>query len=215
MARAYKWVGGIGYVLTFIPYVNFVAAILVAVAWIMMGKDVDQRLFTVTGILMILVFIFSIAFAGAIFAMAPGILAGPMMEGAPPLGLLKNILAHLKIVVALVLAMAALAIATVIAEIASHFRASRIFQSTWFKVGGWLRVGGVIGLIIAIPVAFWRVFQMRGILAGMMPRTATEAVFGILIGMFWPLILVAILGILATIFSAIAFFTIPEEVVRG
>ncbi|RLI38443.1 hypothetical protein DRO64_11675, partial [Candidatus Bathyarchaeota archaeon] len=87
MARAYKWLGGIGYILTFIPYVNFVAAILVAIAWIMMGKDTDQKLFTLTGILMILVFVFSIIFVGAIFAMAPGILAGiPMMEGAPPLG---------------------------------------------------------------------------------------------------------------------------------
>jgi len=170
MARAYKWVGGIGYVLTFIPYVNFVASILVAIAWIMMGRDKDQRLFTVTGILMILVFISSIAFAGAVFAMAPGILASiPTMEGAPPLGLLKNVLAHLKIMVALAVAMAALALATVIAEIAAHFRASRIFQSTWFKVGGWLRVGGVIGLIIAMPVAIWSTLQIASGIAMIKP----------------------------------------------
>jgi len=32
MARIYKWLGGTGYILNFIPYVNFVSPILVAIA---------------------------------------------------------------------------------------------------------------------------------------------------------------------------------------
>ena len=214
MARAYKWIGGIGYALSFIPYVNLAAAILVAIAWIMMGIDTDQKLFTVTGILMIPVSYFSMIFAGGVFATASRILT----DRGPPPRFLESILALPKVVIILASALTATALtalAAIIAEIISHFRASRIFQSTWFKVGGWLRVAGIIGLIIAVSMAVWSALQTGGTLAGMMLRTATEAVFGILMGMFWPLILFAILGILATIFSAIAFFTIPEKVTRG
>gem|GEM_PF-4114083 len=32
LARAYRWLGGIGYILEFIPYAGFISSIFVAVA---------------------------------------------------------------------------------------------------------------------------------------------------------------------------------------
>ena len=61
MSRTYKWLGGIGYILSFVPYVNFVSSILVAIAWILMGKDTREKVFTVLGILMIALFAAGIA----------------------------------------------------------------------------------------------------------------------------------------------------------
>jgi len=183
--RAYRRLGGIGYILAFIlyviplVYVYIVAAILVAIALIMMGRDTDQRLFTITGVLMTLV---AMDLAWAIFAMALRIPAGFLMRDA-------------------------LALTSMIAEIASHFRASRIFQNTWFKVAGWLRV---IALIIAIPVVTWSVGVgniLRYILAFIPYMAAILAIYI----RSWSFIIVAILGIPAVIFSVIAFFTIPED----
>ena len=146
MGRAYKWLGGIGYILMLIPYVNFIALILIAIAWIMMGRDTEQRLFTVTGILMIIAFAMSIAAVGVIFTAIPGLLPGAARPptGVPPTEYLKKAFAFVGPLVAIGLAMVIIGLASLIAEIASHFRASGIFQNTWFKVGGWLRIATIV-----------------------------------------------------------------------
>ena len=103
MGRTYKWLGGIGYILTLIPYANLAALILTAIAWIMMGRDTKQTLFTVTGILMIITFAMNIAALGAIFTAIPGIIPGVMRQPTeiPPPEFLKEILAFAGIFVAI------------------------------------------------------------------------------------------------------------------
>ena len=213
MGRVYKWLGGIGYILTLIPYVNFIALILIAIAWIMMGRDTKQTLFTVTGILMIITFAMSIAAIGAIFTAIPGFIPGAAQPptGVPPTEFLKNILAFTGILVAIGLAMAVIVLASLIAEIASHFRASGIFQNTWFKVGGWLRIAAKIMVVIAIPVMILTAMSIPGALKEVLPNMAAGNVFALFVKMLWPLLVAGILGLLAMIFSIIAFFTIPEE----
>jgi len=213
MGRAYKWLGGIGYILMLIPYVNFIALILIAIAWIMMGRDTEQRLFTVTGILMIIAFAMSIAAVGVIFTAIPGLLPGAARPptGVPPTEYLKKAFAFVGPLVAIGLAMVIIGLASLIAEIASHFRASGIFQNTWFKVGGWLRIATIIMVVIAIPIMILTAMSIPGALKGVLPSMAAGNVFALLVKMLWPLLIVGILGLLATIFSIIAFFTIPEE----
>ena len=213
MGRAYKWLGGIGYILTLIPYVNFIALILTAIAWIMMGRDTKQTLFTVTGILMIIAFAMSIAAVGTIFTAIPGIIPGVMRQPTeiPPPEFLKETLAFAGIFVAIGVAAAAVGLASLIAEIASHFRASGIFQNTWFKVGGWLRIATVIMVVIAIPVMILTAMSVPGGLKGVLPSMAAGNIFALFVKMLWPLLIAGILGLLATIFSIVAFFTIPEE----
>ena len=213
MGRAYKWLGGIGYILTLIPYVNFIALILIAIAWIMMGRDTEQRLFTVTGILMIIAFAMSIAVVGVIFAAIPGLLPGAARPptGIPPTEYLRKVFAFVGPLIAIGLAMAVIGLASLIAEIASHFRASGIFQNTWFKVGGWLRIAAIIMVVIAIPVMILTAMSIPGALKEVLPSMAAGNVFALFVKMLWPLLVAGILGLLAMIFSIIAFFTIPEE----
>jgi len=216
MGRAYKWLGGIGYILTLIPYVNFIALILIAIAWIMMGRDTKQTLFTVTGILMVITFALSIAVVGAIFATVGAIFTAipgttrPPTEVPPP-EFLKRILAFAGIYVAIVVAAAAVGLASLIVETASHFRASGIFQNTWFKVGGWLRIATIIMVVIAIPIMILTAMSIPGALKGVLPSMAAGNIFALFVKMLWPLLIAGILGLLATIFSIIAFFTISEE----
>ena len=213
MGRAYKWLGGIGYILTLIPYVNFIALILIAIAWIMMGRDTEQRLFTVTGILMIIAFAMSIAVVGVIFAAIPGLLPGAARPptGVPPTEYLRKVFAFVGPLIAIGLAMAVIGLASLIAEIASHFRASGIFQNTWFKVGGWLRIAAIIMVVIAIPVMILTAMSIPGALKEVLPSMAAGNIFALFLKMLWPLLVAGILGLLAMIFSIIAFFTIPEE----
>ena len=213
MERVYKWLGGIGYILTLIPYVNFIALILIAIAWIMMGRDTKQTLFTVTGILMIITFAMSIAAIGAMFTAIPGFIPGAAQPptGVPPTEFLKNILAFTGILVAIGLAMAVIGLAGLIAEIASHFRASKIFQNTWFKVGGWLKIASVIMAVIAIPIIILTTMSTPEAFRGALPSMMAGNIFALLMRMLWPLLIAIILGLLAAIFSIVAFFTIPEE----
>jgi len=213
MGRAYKWLGGIGYILMLIPYVNFIALILIAIAWIMMGRDTKQTLFTVTGILMIIMFAMSIAVVGVLFTMIPGFMPGTMRPPAevPPMEFLKKIFAFTGIFVAIGLTLAIIGLAELIAEIASHFRASKIFQNTWFKVGGWLRIATIIMAVIAIPIMILTVMSAPEMFRGILPSMMVGNIFALIMRILWPMLIAAILGLLATIFSIIAFFTIPEE----
>ena len=191
MGRAYKWLGGIGYILTLIPYVNFIALILTAIAWIMMGRDTKQTLFTVTGILMIIAFAMSIAAIGAIFTAIPGIIPGVMRQPTeiPPPEFLKETLAFAGIFVAIGVAAAAVGLASLIAEIASHFRASGIFQNTWFKVGGWLRIATIIVAVIAIPIIIFTTMSIPGALKGVLPSMMAKNVFMLFTSILWPCLL--------------------------
>ena len=213
MGRAYKWLGGIGYILMLIPYVNFIALILVAIAWIMMGRDTKQTLFTTTGILMVIMFAMSIAVAGVFFAMIPGFMPGVMQPPAeiPPMESLRKIFAFTGILMAIGLATVIIGLAELIAEIASHFRASKIFQNTWFKVGGWLRIATIIVAVIAIPIMIFTVMSAPEMFKGLLPGMMAGNIFILLMRILWPILIAAILGLLATVFSIIAFFTIPEE----
>jgi len=213
MGRTYKWLGGIGYILMLIPYVNFIALILVAIAWIMMGRDLKQTLFTVTGVLMIITFVMSIASAGVIFMTIPRFIPGTMQPSlkTPPTEFLKNILAFTGVFVAIGLATAIIGLAELIAEIASHFRASKILQNTWFKVGGWLRIATIIVAVIAIPIMIFTVMSAPEMFRGLLPGMMAGNIFILLMRILWPILIAAILGLLATVFSIIAFFTIPEE----
>ena len=218
MGRTYKWLGGIGYILMLIPlYVNFIAfliaLILVAIAWIMMGRDLKQTLFTVTGVLMIITFVMSIVLIGVVFTMIPGFIPGAMQPPLkmPPTEYLKNIFAFTGILTAIGLATAIMELAGLIAEIASHFRASKIFQNTWFKVGGWLRIATIIVAVIAIPIMIFTVMSAPEMFRGLLPSMMAGNIFILLMKILWPILIAAILGLLATVFSIIAFFTIPEE----
>ena len=208
MSRTYKWLGGIGYILSFIPYVNAISLILVAVAWIMMGRDTREKVFTALGILLIILFAASIIIVLAIFASIFALIPVGMM--APRAAPFTGLGALLGTMIAVAVVVLAIALAVLFLDVIAHFRAARIFNSRWFKLGGWLRVATIIALVISIPVIAFSVLSLglQGILGQLTPGALS---FGLLLSILWPLMIVIILSLLATIFSIIAFFTIPEE----
>jgi len=208
MARTYKWLGGIGYILSFIPYVNAISLILVAVAWIMMGRDTREKVFTALGILLIILFAASIIIVLTIFASIFALIPVGMM--APRAAPFTGLGALLGTMIAVAVVVLAIALAVLFLDVIAHFRAARIFNSRWFKLGGWFRIATIIALVISIPVIAFSVLSLglQGILGQLTPGAFP---LGLLFSILWPLIIVMILSLLATIFSIIAFFTIPEE----
>lgn len=214
MARTYKWLGGIGYILQFVPYVNAVSSILVAIAWILMGRDTKENIFTVLGILMLVMFALSIGFIAwmILSLMAMGFTVGAMtMPGMMQPG---QILGQLWGIIAFAIIILALALISFILDIVAHFRAGRIFDNRWFRLAGWMRIGLIIALVIAIPLIIFSIISAGpGILSSLPAPTQFSfgAILSVLFSILWPLTIVFIVGLLAIIFSIIAFFTIPEE----
>ncbi len=210
MARTYKWLGGIGYILTFIPYVDLVSPILVAIAWILMGRDTRERVFTILGILMIMLFAAS---AVLIFVVLASLLTWMLPlgmitqgEGMLPPGLISLLWPMLVAILVIV----GLGVVVFVFDIVAHFKAAGIFDNKWFKLGGWLRIGTIIAFAVAIPLIIISVLSkgLQGILSQFTPSGPP---LGVLLSILWPLAIVVVVSLLATIFSIIAFFTIPEE----
>lgn len=217
MARTYKWLGGIGYILEFVPYVSFISSILVAIAWILMGRDTREKIFTVLGVLMLVMFISAIAFIIWLFfsfmmvayMAVPGALAPGGMSAA-----IGQILSQISSLIIAGLVIAGLAIAVFILDIIAHLRAGKIFDNKWFKIAGWMRVILIIAVVIAIPLTVFMILSAGPNLLSkmlMLPEFSYGAIVPLLLTIFWPLLIVLIFSLLATIFSIIAFFTIPEE----
>jgi len=212
MSRTYKWLGGIGYILTFIPYANSASSILVAIAWILMGKDTREKVFTILGILMIALFAASIASVATVFtSLFTMILPGGV---APEARVFENIGAFLGTLMVVGGIILGLAIAVFILDIMAHFRAAKIFDNKWFRLGGWLRIGEVIALAIAIPLIVISILS-SGFHEFPSAPGAPGFPIGILLSILWPLAIFLIVALLANIFSIIAFFSIPEEAEGG
>ena len=205
MGRTYKWLGGIGYILALIPYINFVGMILVAIAWIMMGSDTRQGIFKATGIFMIISMVVSVAMIFTFPIMAPGMLGG--MRGAP-LTALADLLKFAGAIIAVASVILIISLVTFILELVSHFRAANVLYVKWFRYAGWMRI---VSIIVAVIAAVAVAVMMPGLLRGITPGAFGANVLSMLMTALWPLWIAAIFGLLAIIFSIIAFFSIPSE----
>lgn len=208
MARSYRWLGGVGYILGLVPYTSFISSILVAVAWILMGRDTRERIFTILGILMVITYSFAIAFvAWLVFSLVWPLAAPWGMGGA------QGIPAQLLGIVVAALLLIGLAIAAFILDIIAHFRAGRAFNSRWFRAAGWTRIILAITLIIAIPLTVLTIISASPKILPAMPSLfeMPYGAFASLLALLWPLAIAFIIDLLAIISSIVAFFTIPRE----
>lgn len=207
MERTYKWLGGIGYILSFVPYVGFAALILVAIAWIMMGSETRQTIFKAAGILMILsavAFIFLLVPLPFLIPLSLASFTPPSdsLAGAPQL--FGELIGALGALIVAIIAVAAIGVASFVVELVSHFRASQIFGVSWFKYAGWMRIAALASAAAIIPL-------LLALIPGLALDSPSPAeMLGAIITVLWPAAIAVILGILAIIFSAIAFFSIPE-----
>ncbi len=204
-----KILGGIGYILNLIPLVNFVAPILIGIAWIQMGGKTRITLFKATGAFYISTFILAVAVVaflfGSLFDVFSMVSAG---MGGQPLDpqlleiMLGRLLGNFLAILILGIVVAVIGFISFVLELAAHFRAGSVFNVRWFKAAAWLRI-----VLIIIGILIVGVLVVAATSSPLTPPTDLFTFTTI-----FPLLLVVVIipGILAQIFSAIAFFTIPE-----
>lgn len=200
-------VGGIGYILSLIPLVNVVSPVFTGIAWFQAGSRTGQTLFRVTGILMIVSFLLGMGLLAVLFgtvftviAAFPSFLAGAELSEEIVSGLISDFAGTLAAVVVAALVLVAVGIAAFFTELMSHFRAARIFNSAWFSRAAWMRI-----LTIVVVVVFIAGLVVLGLIS---PSALMADGADFMGGTVLLLILPAIItGLLANVFSAVAFFT--------
>ena len=207
MARSYRWLGGIGYILLLIPFISIVGLILAGIAWIMAGRDKKQGIFKATGILSITVTILTIILMASWLPMIGSLLTSMFSGRYPPIPsprLFQESLWTIRLLLTVAVILTVVGIAGGVLELISHFRAAKIYDVKWFRRAGWMRIITIIALVVVIgsvipSIAFFPtiLLQPSGIL-----NLIGFYTLGLAISM--------ILTIVSLIFSAISFFTIPE-----
>lgn len=182
-----RLLGGLGYVFSLIPFLNIVAPILIGIAWFQMGGRTGQRLFRATGVLMIATFV--VAVASALVSVQSLLLIALLLSMSEPQ--MFDLLPLLGRFLAAFIALAAVGLATFVLELISHFRASGLYASSWFRRAAWMRIATVALLAVLVGVL---------IIGGESSTFSTAFLI--------PFVAV---GLLSPVFSAIAFFKLPEE----
>ncbi len=210
MSRSYKWLGGIGYILLMIPFVNLVGYILVGIAWIMAGADVKQGLFKATGIIMIITMVLGGVMIALWFPTISYLMSG-LSFGEPPSfvppKMLEEFLGAIGLFLVLGAVMAVLGLVEWILELVSHFRAASVYNVKWFRRAGWMRIITIIIAIIVIAALIFLVFSTTFLTSFF---TEPSGIFNIMSIYLLVLIVPGLLGLISIIFSAISFFSIPE-----
>jgi len=202
-----KTIGGIGYIFSIIPILNFVSPILVGIAWYQMGSKTRKGVFKTTGILMIITFLaavgFIVSFAATLLPVLAGALAGGGVPGFDPAVLVSSMLGSLLVSAGFALILGVLGLVAFILELVSHFRAAGLYRNKWFSRAAWLRIMAVILVFVVIGVTI--ATTSFAVMSPMQFDTLLSTMFLLVI----PL---AVVGLLSSVFSAVAFFTLGEEI---
>jgi hypothetical protein len=172
-----------------------------------MGSKTRQGVFKATGVFMIATFLAAVAFLAifsAIFlpTLAAAFAAGGM-GGFDPSILVSSMLGSLLAFVGFAVVLGVLGLVVFVLELVSHFRAAGIYGNKWFRRAAWLRIITVILVFVVIGV----IFATSGLAI-----TANAGPEILMSAMFLPMIPLVIIGLLSVIFSAVAFFTLQEEI---
>ncbi len=183
-----------------IPVANFIAPILVGIAWILMGRDVRRGVMVATGVLIIIIYIAAIGMVLSIPMLLTSMIGGFLDPTA---------LTSLFLVIGpLMIGLAILGIVAGILEIAANFSAASALDVKWFRYAGWMRIIAIILalLFVAVMISSMMAFLGEPSLTQAPPATFPMA-SGIFLAMFIGLIIVALIGV---IFTIIGFFSVPE-----
>ena len=135
MSESYKILGGIGYILSLIPFINFIGGILAGIGWLGLGKKTGDGVFKATGVLMIISSILGLGLLIAVFSTM-----GAMPTVGSPEEII-GILAGLTVTLIIIGCVAAvIGIVMFILQVVSFFRAGKKFNKGAFKAAGWLSI---------------------------------------------------------------------------
>ena len=208
MGESYKILGGIGYILSLIPFINFIGGILAGIGWLGLGKKTGDGVFKATGVLMI---ISSILGLGLLIAVFSTMGAMPTV-GSPEeiIGILANQLSRRNFIKQTTIGALTLislsGIVMFILQVVSFFRAGKKFNNGAFKAAGWLSIVFVLLAIIGVVILIVAVFSIAS-------GGAPEEQLGLgLIGSIGMIVIGLILGVIVNILAAVGFFTLKVEV---
>ncbi len=208
MDKTVKYLGGIGYILLLIgPLLSLGASaagglsliglILAAIAWIFMGRNLDDKVMLANGIMMIAEPIITIALTFGI------LMSIPSMAPKNPAVVIQTLM--LVIAVALIIGIICWAL-----HVLSHLRAGNALDISMFKYSAYCQI---LSFVLVVLAFIW----MFGNIAAIVPLLQTQAMRpnpALLLKIFGPAIgLIALgilLGVISNILSAIAFFSIEE-----
>lgn len=201
MGESYKILGGIGYILSLIPFINFIGGILAGIGWLGLGKKTGDGVFKATGVLMIISSILGLGLLIAVFSTM-----GAMPTVGSPEEII-GILAGLTVTLIIIGCVAAvIGIVMFILQVVSFFRAGKKFNNGAFKAAGWLSIVFVLLAIIGVVILIVAVFSIAS-------GGAPEEQLGLsLIGSIGMIVLGLVLGVIVNILAAVGFFTLKVEV---
>ena len=201
MGESYKILGGIGYILSLIPFINFIGGILAGIGWLGLGKKTGDGVFKATGVLMIISSILGLGLLIAVFSTM-----GAMPTVGSPEEII-GILAGLTVTLIIIGCVAAvIGIVMFILQVVSFFRAGKKFNNGAFKAAGWLSIVFVLLAIIGVVILIVAVFSIAS-------GGAPEEQLGLgLIGSIGMIVIGLILGVIVNILAAVGFFTLKVEV---
>jgi len=201
VGESYKILGGIGYILSLIPFINFIGGILAGIGWLGLGKKTGDGVFKATGVLMIISSILGLGLLIAVFSTM-----GAMPTVGSPEEII-GILAGLTVTLIIIGCVAAvIGIVMFILQVVSFFRAGKKFNNGAFKAAGWLSIVFVLLAIIGVVILIVAVFSIAS-------GGAPEEQLGLgLIGSIGMIVIGLILGVIVNILAAVGFFTLKVEV---
>ena len=219
MDKTVKYLGGIGYILLLVgTLLSFgssaagvlavVGVILAAVAWILLGKNLGDKVMLANGIMMIVGPIITFV---AMFGILMSMILTPMFPTTNSPMAPKNPAVVIQTLMSVIAIALIVGIVCWVLQVLSHLRAGNALGISMFKYSAYCQI---ISFILIVLAFIW----MFGNIAAIVPLLQTQAMQPnpeLLLKIFGPAFgLIAIgglLSIVSNILSAVAFFSIEES----
>ncbi len=213
MDKTIKYLGGIGYILLLVGPIlsagsnvagglSLIGVILAAVAWILLGRNLNDRVMMANGIMMIVGPItIAVAMFGVLMAAVPTTNQPAMpKDSAPIIQALLSVAAMVVII----------AIVCWILQVLSHFRAGGKLGISPFKYSAYCQIIVFVLVILAIIWLFGNISAIIPQLQAQATKPDPKLFFKIFGPVFGLIALGGLLGIISNVLSAVAFFSIKE-----
>jgi len=216
MDKAVKYLGGIGYLLVIIaPFfavrpsialvfdaLAFVGILLVAIAWIMLGRELGDNVMLANGIMMILAPIVSVGLLfGVIFTMLPKTNYQPPTLPPNPMAFLKTLM----IVVAIILV---IGFVSWLLHVLSLLRAGNKLGKSPFRYAAYCQIASFVIGIIGLALMINGVLSVAPLLQTQLIHPSPMMLYRIFGTSFVVLMIGGFVGFVSYVLACVGFFSI-------
>ena len=216
MDKTAKYLGGIGYLLMVVtPLLAFgmqqlsllgtLGVLLVAIAWILLGRELDDRVMLANGILMIISPLISlIILFGVIASMLP-------KTNYQPPTLPPNAMAFVKILMVAVAVILVLFFVEWILHLLSLFRAGSKLRINLFTYSAYCQIASFISAVLGVALMINSILSIAPLLQTQMMKPNPMLLYRIFGPAFVVFAIGGVVGIIANVLAAIGFFSLEES----